>query len=99
MTKDEAVKYLIMPICTSTVENEEYRKQHEAYMMAIEALKTESIPMECIKKEIEMYKNDMILAAIARNVPNERYYHNCVSALTALIDDWSLNQLLGRKEE
>ena len=38
MTKEEAVRYLIKPICTSTIESEEYRKQLEAYTMAIESL-------------------------------------------------------------
>ena len=38
MTKEEAVRYLIKPICTSTIESEEYRKQLEAYTIAIHAL-------------------------------------------------------------
>ena len=38
MTKDEVVKYLIKPICTSTIESEEYRKQLEAYTTAVESL-------------------------------------------------------------
>jgi len=38
MTKEEAVRYLIKPICTSTIESEEYRKQLEAYTMAVESL-------------------------------------------------------------
>lgn len=38
MTKQEAVKYLIMPSCTSTNPSETYLKQLEAYNMAVEAL-------------------------------------------------------------
>ena len=52
MTKDEAIKYLIQPFCTSTVESEEYRKQREAYTMAIESLKTEAIPVEWVEEWI-----------------------------------------------
>ena len=38
MTKEEATKYLIKPICTSTIESKEYRKQLEAYTTAVESL-------------------------------------------------------------
>ena len=38
MTNTEAIKYLIEPVATSTEPSEEYRKQKEAYNMAIEAL-------------------------------------------------------------
>ncbi len=38
MTKDEVAKYLIKPICTSTIESEEYCKQLEAYTTAVESL-------------------------------------------------------------
>ena len=39
MTKDEAIKYLIRPVSTSTVPSKEIEKQFQAYEMAIEALK------------------------------------------------------------
>ena len=42
MTKDEAIKYLIRPICTCTVLSKEIEKQFQAYEMAIEALRKES---------------------------------------------------------
>ena len=34
----EATKYLIPPVCTSTEPSEEYRKQKEAYDLAVTAL-------------------------------------------------------------
>ncbi|MBR2570001.1 MAG: hypothetical protein IKE34_12555 [Paenibacillus sp.] len=43
MTRDEAIKYLIKPVSTSTEPSEEYRKQKEAYNMAIEALEKKKI--------------------------------------------------------
>ena len=39
MTEQEAIKYLIMPVATSTDPGEEYMKQREAYEMAKDALK------------------------------------------------------------
>ena len=39
MTNEEAIKYLIVPIATSTEPNDEYLKQKEAYELAIKALK------------------------------------------------------------
>lgn len=42
MTRDEAIKYLIQPLSTSTVMSNELIKQHEACRMAILALKQES---------------------------------------------------------
>lgn len=39
MTNEEAIKYLIVPILTSTKPNAEYLKQKEAYDLAIKALK------------------------------------------------------------
>ena len=42
MTRDEAIKYLIRPVSTSTVPSKEIEKQFEAYEMAIEALRKES---------------------------------------------------------
>lgn len=43
MTNDEAIKYLIRPVSTSTVPSKEIEKQFEAYEMAIEALKQKPI--------------------------------------------------------
>ena len=43
MTRDEAIKYLIRPVSTSTVPSKEIEKQFEAYEMAIEALKQEPV--------------------------------------------------------
>lgn len=43
MTKDEAIKYLIKPISTSTIPSEEIEKQFQAYEMAVEALKQKPI--------------------------------------------------------
>ena len=37
MTEQEAIKYLIMPMATSTDPGEEYMKQREAYEMAKDA--------------------------------------------------------------
>ena len=42
MTNDEAIKYLIRPVSTSTVPSKEIEKQFEAYEMAIAALRKES---------------------------------------------------------
>ena len=42
MTRDEAIKYLIKPVSTSTIPSKEIEKQFEAYEMAIEALRKES---------------------------------------------------------
>lgn len=42
MTRDEAIKYLIRPVSTSTVPSKEIEKQFEAYEMAIEAIRKES---------------------------------------------------------
>lgn len=85
MTKDEAVKYLIQPFCTSTVESEEYRKQREAYTMAIESLKTEAIPVEWIEQYMEaIHTGDIFTDGIVRiHVEN-------------MVDDWQKEQ---RKEE
>ena len=41
MTKEEAIKYLMLPVSTSTVMGEETAKQFEAYRMAVEALRQE----------------------------------------------------------
>lgn len=38
MTNKEAIKYLILPIATSTEPSAEYLKQKEAYELAIKAL-------------------------------------------------------------
>ena len=42
MTREEAVKYLIKPVATSTKIGEEKQKEFEAYEMAIEALSVEA---------------------------------------------------------
>jgi len=41
MTREEAIKYLIKPVATSTEIGEEKQKEFEAYDMAIEALQNE----------------------------------------------------------
>lgn len=41
MTREEAIKYLIKPVATSTEIGEEKLKEFEAYNMAIEALQAE----------------------------------------------------------
>ena len=41
MTKEEAIKYLILPVSTSTVMSNETAKRYEAYKMAVEALRQE----------------------------------------------------------
>lgn len=38
MTPEDAIKYLIAPVKTSTKSSVEYRKQMNAYLMAVEAL-------------------------------------------------------------
>lgn len=40
MTNEEAIKYLIAPIATSTNPGAEYLKQKEAYELAIKALES-----------------------------------------------------------
>ena len=50
MTKEEAIKYLIRPIQTSTELSGECAKQFDAYLMAIDALKTEAIPVEWLEE-------------------------------------------------
>ena len=42
MTREEAIKYLIKPVATSTEIGEEKQKEFEAYNMAIEALSAEA---------------------------------------------------------
>ena len=44
MNREEAIKYLIKPVSTSTSDGEEKQKEFEAYKMAIEAL--EKLPCE-----------------------------------------------------
>lgn len=63
MTREEAIKYLINPVATSTAIGEEKLKEFEAYNMAIEALtnvqnihKAEWIPVsERLPKEDAKY--------------------------------------------
>jgi hypothetical protein len=45
MTNEEAIKYLIAPIATSTDPSAEYLKQKEAYDLAIKALETGEVYM------------------------------------------------------
>ena len=45
MDTAEAIKYLIMPISSSTDPGKEYQKQLEAYNMAIKALEQEPCEM------------------------------------------------------
>jgi len=45
MTNEEAVKYLIAPIATSTEPSAEYLKQKEAYDRAVKALETGEVYM------------------------------------------------------
>lgn len=47
MTRDEAIKYLIKPVATSTEPSEEFKKQKDAYNMAIEALENECMNVQC----------------------------------------------------
>lgn len=47
MTKEEAIKYLIKPVATSTEIGEEKQKEFEAYNMAIKDLQENSIPPAC----------------------------------------------------
>ena len=46
MTREEAIKYLIKPVATSTEIGEEKQKEFEAYNMAIEALSADTVPIE-----------------------------------------------------
>lgn len=46
MTKEEAIKYLIKPVATSTEIGEEKQKEFEAYNMAIEALSADAVSRE-----------------------------------------------------
>ena len=43
MTREEAIKYLIKPVATSTEIGEEKQKEFEAYDMGIEALSAEAV--------------------------------------------------------
>jgi len=49
MTREEAIKYLIKPVATSTEIGEEKQKEFKAYNMAIEALSAEAEQGEWIK--------------------------------------------------
>lgn len=49
MTPEEAIKYLIPPIATSTIQSEQYLKQKEAYELAIKALEGMAMPVCTIK--------------------------------------------------
>jgi len=43
MTREEAIKYLIRPVATTTTPSEQHVKQQIAYIMAVEALKQEPV--------------------------------------------------------
>ena len=45
MTNEEAIKYLIQPVATSTEPSDEYLKQKEAYDRAVQALETGEVYM------------------------------------------------------
>ena len=51
MTNEDAIKYLIKPVATSTEPSAEYSKQKEAYELAIKAL--EFINENCPKTFID----------------------------------------------
>lgn len=51
MTREEAIKYLIHPIATSTAIGEEKQKEFEAYNMAIEVLSTNDIQGEWVDED------------------------------------------------
>ena len=58
MTYEEAIKYLIAPVATSTEPSAEYLKQKEAYDLAIQALETGEVYMTGVDYNlyIEGYK-------------------------------------------
>ena len=60
MTNQEAIKYLIKPVSTSTSDGEEKQKEFEAYKMAIEAL--EKLPCDpCLMSDKKLEEcNDVI---------------------------------------
>ena len=60
MTNQEAIKYLIKPVSTSTSDGEEKQKEFEAYKMAIEAL--EKLPCDpCLMSDKKLEEcNDAI---------------------------------------
>ena len=61
MTNEEAIKYLIAPIATSTEPSAEYLKQKEAYDLAIKALETGEVYMtgEDYNLYMEGYKSGL----------------------------------------
>ncbi len=70
MTREEAIKYLIEPVATSTEPSEEYRKQKEAYNMAIEALKhLENI--EAYMHDFDVTEEEAIKALECKILPKQ----------------------------
>ena len=53
MTREEAIKYLIKPVATSTEIGEEKQKEFEAYNMAIEALSADAVSRDVYDKRTQ----------------------------------------------
>ena len=63
MTREEAIKYLIKPVATSTKIGEEKQKEFEAYNMAIQALEEPSY--NSVKSELDAIIRQAVLDLIA----------------------------------
>lgn len=61
MEREEAIKYLISPVATTTAIGEEKLKEFEAYNMAIEALSREQKEYDAICDELLELKSDLML--------------------------------------
>jgi hypothetical protein len=62
MTNEEAIKYLIPPVATSTKPSAEYLKQKEAYDIAIKALEKPQVTVfaeNASKEEIKDFKQEL----------------------------------------
>jgi hypothetical protein len=62
MENKEAIKYLIVPVATSTKPSAEYLKQKEAYDLAIEALEKPQVTVfaeNASNEEIENFKQEL----------------------------------------
>jgi hypothetical protein len=71
MTNEEAIKYLIAPVATSTKPSTEYLKQKEAYELAIKALEKPQVTVfaeNASKEEIKDFKQEL-----------ENVLENCVT--------------------
>lgn len=64
MTNEEAIKYLIKPVATSTEIGEEKQKEFEAYNMAIEAL-NDAEYINLLQEHID-YQDEIIRKAVAK---------------------------------